>query len=273
MQSAMKKALIPVMHEGNRRLDGLGNSGLDGLLILAWAIAVLGVVLGGAGGYHAGFVPLHGLLGSLLPNAVWAFITRFGDERVLLLLTLLFARRRPEVFWAMVLATLFAILYARSLKHLVDALRPAAVLPADMLHVIGPVLHSHSFPSGHTTSVFVFAGVLFAFARKPSERAALIVFASLVGLSRVAVGAHWPQDVIAGAFGGPLASVLGVWLARFWRAGLRPEVHLALLLLPLIAMPWLMLSSNGNPSVPWLIWPLMFAMTMQLVLDYRVYTR
>lgn len=271
MLAEMARQLAPGMDNARARLDRQSPWGIDALLVLALGVALTGTVLGAWGGYHAAFDPLHRLLGGALPDRVWELITRFGDERVLLVLTLLFARRRPEVFWAMVLAALLAALYSRSLKHLVDALRPPAVLPAQMLDIIGPALRSHSFPSGHTTSVFVFAGVLFAFSRQWSERLVLIAVAALVGFSRVALGVHWPQDVLAGAFGGLFAAALGSWLAIHWRAGLRPGVHLGLLLLPLIAMPMLLLADNGNPPMPWLIWPLVFAMAMQLWLDYGVY--
>jgi membrane-associated phospholipid phosphatase len=271
MFGKLREVLLPGMQHAAGRLDRYSGRGIDYLLMACLCVSALGVVMGALGGYHAAFVPLHAALGSLLPDVAWALVTRLGDERVLLVLTLLFARRRPEIFWAMVLATVMAVLYARSLKHVVDALRPPAVLPGDMLHVIGPVLRSHSFPSGHTTSVFVFAGVLFAFARRGSTRAALLGLAILVGLSRVALGVHWPQDVLAGAFGGLLAASLGTWLSLYWRAGLRPGVHLGLLLLPVAAMPWLLWADNGNPHLPWLTWPLVFAMLMQLVLDYRVY--
>lgn len=269
----MADRLAPSMCDARARLDRQPPRGIEALLVLALGVALTGTALGVWGGYHAAFDPLHRLLGAALPDVVWEFITRFGDERILLVLTLLFARRRPEVFWAMVLAALLAALYSRSLKHVVDALRPPAVLPAEMLDIIGPALRSHSFPSGHTTSVFVFAGVLFAFSRQWSERLLLIALALLVGSSRVALGVHWPQDVLAGAFGGLLASALGSWLAVNWRAGLRPGVHLGLLLLPLMVMPMLLLSDNGNPSMPWLVWPLVFAMAMQMWCDYGIYKK
>ncbi len=260
--------LALVMQWARERQQRCSSVGIDTLLLSAIAAAWLGILLALAGGYHAGFSTLHALLGALLPDTVWATVTRFGDERVLLALTLLFARRRPELFWAMVLAAVLGALYSRGLKHLVDALRPPAVLPPEALKVIGPVLHSHSFPSGHTTSAFVFFGVLAACARSGRERVAALLAATLVGLSRVALGVHWPQDVLAGAYGGMLAAATGTWLSLHWRAGLRPGVHLALLLLPLGALPVLLLSDAGNPSADWLVWPLVFAMAAQFVLDY-----
>ncbi len=259
------------MADAGQRLDRLPAQAIDWLLLLALGVALAGILLGLQGGYHAGFGPLHRLLGTLLPDFLWAFITRFGDERVLLVLSVLLARRRPEIFWSLLVSALLASLYAQGLKHLVDALRPPAVLPMGQLHVIGPVLYSHSFPSGHSTSAFVFAGVLGLFARSSAERLTLLGMALLVACSRIALGVHWPQDVLAGAFGGLLAAALGTWLANRWRAGLHPGVHLALLLLPLFGMFSLLMSNNGNPAMPWLTWPLVFAMLAQLILDYRVY--
>ncbi|RMG33382.1 MAG: phosphatase PAP2 family protein [Gammaproteobacteria bacterium] len=265
--------LRPAMREGGRRLDRLPPRRIDELLLVALLYALAGILLGLYGGYHAGFEWLHSALRPLFPDLAWAFLTRLGDERVLLIVTLLFARRHPEIFWSMLLAALLAILYSRGLKHLVDAVRPSGIYPADALQVIGPRLRAHSFPSGHTTSVFVFAGVLFAFARTTGERALLLVVATLVGLSRVALGVHWPQDVLAGAFGGLVSAALGVWLARYWRAGLRPAVHLSLVILPLLAMPWLLYTDGGNPTLLWFTWPLVFAMLMQFVLDYLPWRR
>lgn len=268
MFETTRQVLQPSMLDARQRLDRHGLAGINTLFALALLVALLGVAVGWAGGYHAGFVCVNKLANGLLPDFVWAGITRLGDERVLVLLSLLFARRRPEVFWALIVAALLAALYSRGLKQLVDALRPPAVLAADQLQLIGPALRKHSFPSGHTVSVFVFCGVLLAFARTRQEKLALFGLAALVGLSRVALGVHWPQDVLAGAFGGLMAAGLGTWIAWYWRAGLSPRVHLWLMLLPLLALVSLLSADNGNPNTPWLVYPLAFAMAAQWWLDY-----
>jgi membrane-associated phospholipid phosphatase len=49
-----------------------------------------------------------------------------------------------------------------------------------------------------------------------------IAVAALVGISRCAVGVHWPLDVLGGAFGGWLAAALGLKAAVQMPFGLRP---------------------------------------------------
>ncbi|MGB3296671.1 MAG: phosphatase PAP2 family protein [Phormidesmis sp.] len=70
----------------------------------------------------------------------------------------------------------------------------------------------HSFPSGHVVVVMTMYGLIFYLWFRTSdswlERGLVIVFATLwiglVSLSRLALGAHWPSDVIAGLFMGLL---------------------------------------------------------------------
>jgi undecaprenyl-diphosphatase len=54
-----------------------------------------------------------------------------------------------------------------------------------------------SFPSGHAAAAFVFAGVLAHF--YPSFSGIAYSLATLIGLSRVMLGVHYPADILAGA--------------------------------------------------------------------------
>ena len=63
-----------------------------------------------------------------------------------------------------------------------------------------------SLPSGHTTtafSVLVAAGTLW-----PQARPLLWIYALLMAVSRVAVTAHFPSDLIAGAVAGSLGALI-----------------------------------------------------------------
>jgi membrane-associated phospholipid phosphatase len=69
-----------------------------------------------------------------------------------------------------------------------------------------------SLPSGHAAtafSVLVALGTLW-----PRGRTLLLIYALLIAASRVAVTAHYPSDVLAGA----LVGVAGAWLVRRWFA-------------------------------------------------------
>lgn len=255
--------------DAKQRLRQYDTSPLIFLAACVFALAVLQLaVLLITHNYHAGFSTLNPLLNSLLPDFLWAWITRFGDERVLLAFCLLFARRHPEIIWALLLTSLLALLYAKGIKAWFDTTRPPGVLDLQTIKLVGPALRANSYPSGHTTTAFVFFGVLCAFTGHTHQRIALLACASLVGLSRIAIGIHWPIDVLAGALGGLGAAVLGVWWAKHWLGGLNPGAHFGVIGLACIGMVSLLFVDGGNPSTPVLIYAIVFAMFWQLVLDY-----
>lgn len=71
-------------------------------------------------------------------------------------------------------------------------------------HQIHPlyVVHSSSFPAGHAATAF--AGAVLLSVLAPRLAPAFLVLATLIGLSRIYDGVHYPTDVLAGAALGAL---------------------------------------------------------------------
>lgn len=206
---------------------------------------ILGLGLYLSGGNQTGFIALN-TAAATWPEWLWVSLTILGDERVAFAIALLFALHYPRIFWALVLGALIAFAYSRGLKILVDAARPPAVLTADAFNLIGPGHRRHSFPSGHSVTVAVFFGILIYFTPRPSLRALFLTLAVLAGLSRVAVGVHWPVDVAAGLMGGALAAWLGAMLAARWPGpATDPRVHLILVGLSSILVARLLFDDGG----------------------------
>ncbi|NCA89643.1 MAG: phosphatase PAP2 family protein [Gammaproteobacteria bacterium] len=228
----------------DRDLAPLGQ-GCPGLPLVALATGLLGLGLLLFGGYQAAFLPLN-RLATVFPDGLWEGLTVLGDARLAVALALFFSLRHPRLFWALILAALAATVLTHGLKPWVAAWRPPAVLPAEAFHLIGPALRKSSFPSGHAMTVAVLTGVGWCFLRRPASHLLLVCLAVTIGLSRVAVGVHWPIDVAAGLAGGWAAAWLGIRLADRWEglAG-RLAVHLTCVVLAAGAAVLLLIDDGG----------------------------
>jgi hypothetical protein len=94
--------------------------------------------------------------------------------------------------------------------------RPASVLDHSSFHILGNPLTSLAMPSGHTLTAFALITAFYFSTPIEKRKPLLCLFfiSVMAGLARIAVGAHWPADVMAGAAVGILGGLLGVHLCR-----------------------------------------------------------
>lgn len=180
-------------------------------------LALLVLVLA-SGADRAVFLALNHA-GQALGPLFWLHLTMLGDGAVALALVLPCIRRVPHCFWAALAAAVFAALWTQVTKQFVDMPRPLSVLAPDQFFQAGPTYRRVSFPSGHAAAAFAMAGIwTMGVAGSPLRRTLLLLLASLVGLSRIMVGVHWPVDILWGMLGGWLGAWLGLRLSgrRAW---------------------------------------------------------
>lgn len=113
---------------------------------------------------------------------------------------------------------------AQVLRPLFGRTRPCFALPPGEFRFLGPASDVGSLPSLHASNFFAMAWVSFA----ANRRAGLLAFAvaSLVALSRIYLGVHWPTDVLAGLAWGTACACTALGFARrvLWgRAGRAPD--------------------------------------------------
>lgn len=113
-------------------------------------------------------------------------------------------------------STALALLIAQQLATLWDRPRPY-VAHADQSHLFIAPSPDSSFPSDHATAAFAIAVAIWLRNRRAGYLA--LALALTVSVSRVAVGTHYPSDVLAGAaLGGACALLL-------WLPPIRARLH------------------------------------------------
>ena len=143
---------------------------------------------------------------------VWIWLTNLGDGFFLYPVAMLLFIVTPDKYWSLILTMIVGALLLNGGKAIITSARPLAELH-DAVRVLGPALRSDSMPSGHTGTVFLLAGLVL-FNGRWWLAAPLVLCSVLVAVSRVVVGAHWPQDLVVGAWLGIFAAVIGSLLGQ-----------------------------------------------------------
>jgi membrane-associated phospholipid phosphatase len=152
-----------------------------------------------------------------LPDIVWSLFSLLGTGWAVFAFTAPTLWRAPRIFVAWLCAAPLAGALTRMGKMMADNPRPLEVLDPQTIHVIGEPLFVAAMPSGHTITGFAAATAIY-FSLAPMRRHRflwLFAVALGVGLSRMAVGAHWPADVSVGAVLGIASGLFGVWVSSF----------------------------------------------------------
>src|SRR5690349_4580433 len=121
------------------------------------------------------------------------------------------AWRRASV--AAVLSAGLALAIGKAISEVVDRARPFAADPGQV-HLFSHHAPDPGFPSDHATAAFAIAVAILL--RKRGWGIATLVIAAVLSVGRVAIGVHYPSDVLAGAALGSAAAV-ALWWTPFRR--------------------------------------------------------
>lgn len=151
-------------------------------------------------------------------NNIVSFYTTLGDDGIIWIVFgfILLIPKKTRKCGIMVLATLIVMLITNNiiLKNLIARARPYATYPelvsdlADLIHI--PT--SYSFPSGHTVSSMAVAFTVLTQHKKLGT--VTLVLATLMGLSRLYVGVHFPTDVYCGVLVAAAISLFVYWAEK-----------------------------------------------------------
>ena len=170
------------------------------------------------------FIAVNEALSGPAFSTVFAWITRLGNGLVLAALTVaffaVFDREKLKTHLVpMAVAVALGGLAVTWAKVAVDRPRPANHFASKDVEVNTPIgtPSDMSFPSGHTQTAF--GAATFLSCMYPVAAPFLLIAAALVGVSRMALGVHFPLDVLVGAIVGAAFALAGFHLNRKRLAG------------------------------------------------------
>lgn len=151
-------------------------------------------------------------------------LTQFGDALVFLSFLSLFVVYAPKIWEALLSTLVVSIVLCCPFKSMFAVPRPAATFDNNSFFIVGKaVCGRNSLPSGHSITIFaVLTVLLFAFMPKQLKFKILwictiIIVGFSLAFTRVAVGAHYPLDVIIGSIVGYVSGLVGIFISRKYK--------------------------------------------------------
>lgn len=144
-------------------------------------------------------------------SCVWVkLISKTGDGYLYLILGLalfLFEPNHGKLFlYTSVVAYALELPLFVILKKCFKRQRPCDLIANFSAHVTPS--DKFSLPSGHTMAAFLMASLIAHF--YPVMTTTVYLWASIVGLSRIMLGVHYPSDVVLGAMLGLTIAILSI---------------------------------------------------------------
>ena len=146
----------------------------------------------------------------------WKIITHLGDDGILWIalgiILLCFKKTRPIGFTVLTSLLINFVIVNVTLKDLIA--RPRPFVTNELIKpLVGGVNKYTSFPSGHTSGSFSAMLALYRWVPKKIGIPAVIL-ATLVALSRLYVGVHYPTDLLGGFVVAFMASAWSYYIVK-----------------------------------------------------------
>ena len=121
---------------------------------------------------------------------------------LIVILLLIFKKITPKQFLKIIFYPVILWILAKIVKYFYFSPRPFLVLE----NINRLIIHgaNDSMPSGHTVLATALAMTTYFYHKNTGIL--FLVFATLIGLSRIIVGVHWPLDVLVGS----IFAILGI---------------------------------------------------------------